>query len=151
MRPDSSRESQRLPLKNSTTSVEELSTLVRRIVQVDLTSPGNLFAPRLASGLRVSIRQETKASRMDDTQNKKRCPYLKEVLMVYCEAYPVKKMVPVERIASANHCLGEEFPHCVLFEEIAARMAPPASSRPSRPSGEHRRRRRHAVVPAVVS
>jgi hypothetical protein len=37
------------------------------------------------------------------------CPYLKEVVMLFCQAYPVKKMVPLDRIASANPCLGQDF------------------------------------------
>lgn len=50
------------------------------------------------------------------------CPYLKEVVMLSCDAYPVKKFLPLDRIASANPCLGE-FPTCPLYQELAARLA----------------------------
>ncbi len=50
------------------------------------------------------------------------CPYLKEVVMLFCQAYPVKKMVPLDRIASANPCLAHDFEACPLFQEVLARM-----------------------------
>ena len=51
------------------------------------------------------------------------CPHLKEVVMLFCDAYPVKKMLPLDRIASAHPCLGREFDRCPLFQELAARLA----------------------------
>lgn len=60
------------------------------------------------------------------------CPYLKEVVMLFCDAYCVKKMLPLDRIATANPCLGE-FNGCPLFQEVMAKLmaaaptgAPPA-------------------------
>ena len=50
------------------------------------------------------------------------CPYLKEVVMLYCQAYPVKKLIPLDRIASAEPCLGHEFESCPLFTDVLARM-----------------------------
>ncbi|OFW19733.1 MAG: hypothetical protein A3G21_13195 [Acidobacteria bacterium RIFCSPLOWO2_12_FULL_66_21] len=50
------------------------------------------------------------------------CPYLKEVVMLFCDAYPVKKMLPLDRIVSANPCLGE-FHGCPLFQDILTRVA----------------------------
>ena len=50
------------------------------------------------------------------------CPYLKEVVMLFCQAYPVKKMVPLDRLASADPCLGKDFSKCPLFTELVARM-----------------------------
>ena len=44
------------------------------------------------------------------------CPYLKEVTMVFCRAYPVKKPVPIDRVTTASHC-GEGFEECPLFRE----------------------------------
>jgi hypothetical protein len=32
------------------------------------------------------------------------CPHLKEVVMLFCDAYPVKKMLPLDRIATADAC-----------------------------------------------
>ncbi len=50
------------------------------------------------------------------------CPYLKEVVMLFCRAYPVRKMVPLDRIASGEPCLGKDFDNCPLFRELMARM-----------------------------
>ena len=49
------------------------------------------------------------------------CPYLKEVSMVFCRAYPVKKPVPIDRITTASTCEGEAFKECALFVEALAR------------------------------
>jgi hypothetical protein len=50
------------------------------------------------------------------------CPHLKEVVMLFCRAYPVKKMVPLDRLASANPCLGGDFQQCPLFKELSERL-----------------------------
>jgi hypothetical protein len=42
--------------------------------------------------------------------------------MLFCQAYPVKKMVPLDRIASANPCLGQDFQACPLFQDVLAKM-----------------------------
>jgi hypothetical protein len=60
------------------------------------------------------------------------CPYLKEVVMLYCQAYPVKKLIPLDRIASAEPCLGTEFESCPLFTDVLAKMR--AHSRPESPA-----------------
>jgi hypothetical protein len=49
------------------------------------------------------------------------CPYLKEVVMLSCEAFHVKKMVPLDRIATGNPCLGE-FRGCPFFQECTSRL-----------------------------
>ncbi len=51
------------------------------------------------------------------------CPHLKEVVMLFCDAYPVKKMLPLDRIASAHPCLGRDFERCPLYQELVARLA----------------------------
>ncbi len=50
------------------------------------------------------------------------CPHLKEVVMLFCRAYPVKKMVPLDRLASANPCLGGDFSACPLFRELSEKL-----------------------------
>ncbi len=50
------------------------------------------------------------------------CPHLKEVVMLFCRAYPVKKMIPLDRLASADPCLGGDFVNCPLFRELSARL-----------------------------
>ena len=42
--------------------------------------------------------------------------------MLYCQAYPVKKMVPLDRIASADPCLGHAFEACPLFKDVLTRI-----------------------------
>jgi hypothetical protein len=49
------------------------------------------------------------------------CPYLKEVTMVFCRAYPVKKLVPVDRVTTASTCGAEGFFDCPLYREALAR------------------------------
>jgi hypothetical protein len=61
------------------------------------------------------------------------CPYLKEVVMLFCQAYPVKKMVPLDRLASADPCLGKDFSKCQLFTELIARLQA-AEEMPGRPA-----------------
>jgi hypothetical protein len=60
------------------------------------------------------------------------CPYLKEVVMLFCQAYPVKKMIPLDRLASADPCLGKDFSQCPLFKELVARLQA-AEEMPRRP------------------
>jgi hypothetical protein len=48
------------------------------------------------------------------------CPYLKEVSMVFCRAYPVKKPVPIDQVTTASTCEGE-YCACPLFQEALAR------------------------------
>jgi hypothetical protein len=49
------------------------------------------------------------------------CPYLKEVTMVFCRAYPVHKPVPLDRVTTASTCEGRGFEECPLFKDAAAR------------------------------
>jgi hypothetical protein len=48
------------------------------------------------------------------------CPHLKEVTMVFCRAYPVKKPVPLDQVTTASTCEGEAFEKCPLFQEALA-------------------------------
>lgn len=50
------------------------------------------------------------------------CPYLKEVVMLYCSGFPVRKMVPLDRIVSASPCLTQDFNGCPLYREILTRL-----------------------------
>ncbi len=49
------------------------------------------------------------------------CPYLKEVSMVFCRAYPVKKPVPIDRVTTASTCEGDGFRGCPLFKDALER------------------------------
>jgi hypothetical protein len=50
------------------------------------------------------------------------CPYLREAVMLSCDACPIRKMLPLDRIATANPCLGE-FHNCPVFKEVLARLS----------------------------
>jgi len=50
------------------------------------------------------------------------CPYLKEVVMLYCSGFPVRKMVPLDRIVSASPCLTQDFNGCPLYREILTKL-----------------------------
>jgi hypothetical protein len=61
------------------------------------------------------------------------CPYLKQVVMLFCDASPVKTMVPLDRIATADPCLGE-FHCCPMFLERQPRLdTVPTATAPAQP------------------
>jgi hypothetical protein len=67
------------------------------------------------------------------------CPYLKEVRMVFCRAYPVKKLVPIDQVTTASSCETDcAFHDCALFKDARARMERSAhaaeSAEPSDPT-----------------
>lgn len=51
-----------------------------------------------------------------------RCPFFEEVLVAFCRAYPVKKMVPSDRLQANCICTCEGFDDCPLFREIMAKV-----------------------------
>jgi hypothetical protein len=70
------------------------------------------------------------------------CPHLKEVVMLYCDAYPVKKMVPLDRLVSVEPCIARDFRDCPLFGHAEATEAiteedrgPIAGLHPAAPRG----------------
>jgi hypothetical protein len=73
------------------------------------------------------------------------CPYLKEVVMLFCDAYPVKKMLPLDRIATAHPCLGCDFERCPLFKELMARLPPDDASAAAGSLAGHDREDDHAL------
>lgn len=68
-----------------------------------------------------------------------RCPFFEEIVVAFCRAYPVKKMVPSDRIQANCVCTHEGFEDCAMFREIMARMGPSAAAadrtEPERPGG----------------
>jgi hypothetical protein len=48
------------------------------------------------------------------------CPHLKEVVMLYCDAFPIKKMVPLDRVVSADPCLPCHYERCPLYKAGAS-------------------------------
>ena len=71
------------------------------------------------------------------------CPFIREVVMAYCSAYPVKKMVPKDRMTSGCACTCDDFSTCSLFVEVMARLRPPeggaveAEPRATEPEEDH--------------
>ncbi len=68
------------------------------------------------------------------------CPYLKEVSMVFCRAYPVKKPVPMDQVTTASTCEGDGFKGCALYRDALARAGrsvdeASASAHPAAPKG----------------
>lgn len=49
------------------------------------------------------------------------CPYLAEVTMVFCQASPLKKLIPSDRISTASACEAEAYRACPLYREAVAR------------------------------
>ncbi len=49
------------------------------------------------------------------------CPYLAEVTMVFCQASPLKKLIPSDRISTASACEAEKYRNCPLYREAVAR------------------------------
>ncbi len=51
-----------------------------------------------------------------------RCPFFEEILVAFCRAYPVKKMVPSDRLQANCICTREGFEECPLFREIITKI-----------------------------
>jgi len=49
------------------------------------------------------------------------CPYLAEVTMSFCRAFPVKKLVPTDRVITESPCDGACFAECPVYREAMAR------------------------------
>lgn len=62
------------------------------------------------------------------------CPHLKEVVMLFCDAYPMKKMLPLDRIATADPCLCG-FEGCPIFKEVLARLGAQGNVEPAAAPG----------------
>jgi len=63
------------------------------------------------------------------------CPLLKEVVMLYCDACPTKKMLPLDHLVSARPCQASQYVDCPLYQEAVKRLgtgamygAPPAGA-----------------------
>jgi hypothetical protein len=47
------------------------------------------------------------------------CPFLKEVVMLYCDACPQRKPLPRDHVVSMGPCGTPDFTACPLYREIA--------------------------------
>ncbi len=63
------------------------------------------------------------------------CPHLREVVMVYCDAWPVKKLVPRAQLVAAGHCIHDD-PSCcpVLLAQTSATRPASAAADVSSPA-----------------
>ena len=50
------------------------------------------------------------------------CPLLKEVVMLYCDACPTKKMLPLDHLVSARPCQAARYVDCPLYQEAVRRL-----------------------------
>lgn len=51
-----------------------------------------------------------------------RCPFFEEVLVAFCRAFPVRKMIPSNRMNANCVCAHEGFEDCALFREVMAKV-----------------------------
>ena len=51
------------------------------------------------------------------------CPFLRRVVMAYCDACPMKKMVAVDQLVSEGPCLAASPEDCALYREAVARSS----------------------------
>ncbi|MCX8021595.1 MAG: glycine cleavage system protein H [Syntrophorhabdaceae bacterium] len=57
---------------------------------------------------------------MDDKKRFEDCPFLKEKKVVYCKAYPLKKMLPLDRLfEDENLCFNKSYRTCPIYQKHA--------------------------------
>ena len=56
---------------------------------------------------------------MNATNARTACPFLKEVVMIYCDACPSRKLLPRNQVVSLGPCSSTDFSACPLYREIA--------------------------------
>jgi hypothetical protein len=61
------------------------------------------------------------------------CPFLKEVVMIYCDACPSRKLLPRNQVVSMGPCCSTDYANCPLFREISRGIVPPHTEREVRP------------------
>ncbi len=59
---------------------------------------------------------------MSTTPTTTTCPWLKQVVMLYCDACPTKKMVPRDQLVSLGPCLAGSFEECAMYREMVHRI-----------------------------
>jgi hypothetical protein len=63
------------------------------------------------------------------------CPFLKEVVMIYCDACPSRKLLPRNQVVSIGPCGSTDFTTCPLFRELARGAAPSNATTSPMPFG----------------
>ena len=62
---------------------------------------------------------------MDATDTPNTCPFLKEVVMLYCEACPQRKHLPRNQVVSMGPCTSKDFTQCALYLDMTRRAFDP--------------------------
>jgi len=66
------------------------------------------------------------------------CPFLKEVVMIYCDACRTHKLLPRNQVVSLGPCSSTDFTACPLFRELASGAAASRAMTPEGPVGTER-------------
>jgi hypothetical protein len=66
------------------------------------------------------------------------CPFLKEVVMIYCDACRSRKLLPRNQVVSLGPCSSADFTACPLFRELAGGAAASHAIAPPGPVGNER-------------
>ncbi len=64
------------------------------------------------------------------------CPYRREVVMVYCDAWPVKKPVRSDQLVPDGPCARGDFKSCPILRDLSARYENAATDVPD-PAATH--------------
>jgi len=75
------------------------------------------FSCPLAHGLLIPETGGSAGSAFRRGINVMPCPFLEAVTMVYCRAYPVRKLIPSHMMTTASPCMGEGYRGCPFFQE----------------------------------
>jgi hypothetical protein len=51
------------------------------------------------------------------------CPFYEEIVVAYCRATPVKKMLPASRLQPTSPCMLEGHAVCPFYQDMVARLA----------------------------
>lgn len=52
-----------------------------------------------------------------------RCPFYEEIVVAYCRATALKKMLPSDRLLPSSPCVREGYAVCPFYREMMARLA----------------------------
>ena len=57
------------------------------------------------------------------------CPFLGEMVVIYCDAYPVRKPVPKHPMTANNPCMGGGHSTCPFFKDVEVERESAAPNR----------------------
>lgn len=66
------------------------------------------------------------------------CPFLKEIVMIYCDACPSRKLLPRNQVVSMGPCCSTDFGTCPLFREVSRGFVSPHAMTPNGSQGNER-------------